>query len=131
MGFRLGKTTYYRVICLSYIYTMIMKAIQKNLEKNSKFNEYDEDGDGIVSDDELLHLKEIKETEAALRKQLGQLRMARYTLIGMGVFTLAMFLPWVPLERVEALSDVSNLFYISGAGIVGAYMGTSAWMSKK
>ena len=110
---------------------MVMKAIQKNLEKNSRFNEYDEDGDGTVSDEELLHLKEIKETEAALRKQLGQLRMARYTLIGMGVFTLAMFLPWVPLERVEALSDVSNLFYISGAGIVGAYMGTSAWMSKR
>ena len=77
------------------------------------------------------YLKEIKETEAALRKQLGQLRMARWTLIGMGVFTTAMFLPWVPLERVEALSDVSNLFYISGAGIVGAYMGTSAWMSKR
>ena len=110
---------------------MVMKAIQKNLEKNSRFNEYDEDGDGIVSDDELLHLKEIKETEASLRKQLGQLRMARFTLIGMGVFTAAMFLPWVPLERVEALSDVSNLFYISGAGIVGAYMGVAAMMARK
>ncbi len=110
---------------------MVMKAIQKNLEKNSKFNEYDEDGDGIVTDEELLHLKEIKETESALRKQLAQLRMARYTLIGMGVFTAAMFLPWIPIERVKALSDVSNLFYISGAGIVGAYMGASAWMSKR
>ena len=110
---------------------MIMKAIQKNLEKNSKFNEYDEDGDGIVSDAELAHLKEIKETESTLLKELEQIRMARYTLIGMGVFTAAMFLPWVPLDRVEALSDVSNLFYISGAGIVGAYMGASAWMSKR
>lgn len=110
---------------------MIMRALQKNLEKNSKFNEYDEDGDGIVSDAELEHLKEIKETESMLRKQLAQLRMARYTLIGMGAFTVAMFLPWVPLERVEALSDVSNLFYISGAGIVGAYMGASAWMSRR
>lgn len=108
-----------------------MRALQKNLEKNSKFNEYDEDGDGIVSDAELEHLKEIKETESMLRKQLAQLRMARYTLIGMGAFTVAMFLPWVPLERVEALSDVSNLFYISGAGIVGAYMGASAWMSRR
>ncbi len=110
---------------------MIMKAIQKNLEKNSKFNEYDEDGDGVVSDEELAHLKEIKHTESTLRKELAQLRMARYTLIAMGVFTAAMFLPWVPLDRVEALSDVSNLFYISGAGIVGAYMGASAWMSRR
>tara|TARA_R110001583_G_scaffold65329_3_gene188822 strand:+ start:13997 stop:14332 length:336 start_codon:yes stop_codon:yes gene_type:complete len=110
---------------------MIMKAIAKNLEKNSKFNEYDEDGDGIVSDRELEHLREIKETEALLRKELAQLRMARYTLIAMGLFTAVMFLPWIPLERVEAMGNVSSLFYISGAGIVGAYMGVSAWMSKR
>jgi hypothetical protein len=55
--------------------------------------------------------------------------MARYTLISMGIFTVAMF--FVDLERVKALSDISNLFYLSGAGIVGAYMGTTAWMSKK
>ena len=110
---------------------MIMKAIVKNLEKNSKFNEYDEDGDGIVSDRELEHLREIKETEALLRKELAQLRMARYTLIAMGLFTAVMFLPWIPLERVEAMGNVSSLFYISGAGIVGAYMGVSAWMSKR
>ena len=54
--------------------------------------------------------------------------MARYTLIAMGLFTVAMFI--VPIERVNALSDISNLFYISGAGIVGAYMGTSAYMAK-
>ena len=54
--------------------------------------------------------------------------MARYTLIGMGVFTVAMFV--IPIERVEALADISNLFYISGAGIVGTYMGTTAWIER-
>tara|TARA_R100000700_G_scaffold27110_1_gene33921 strand:- start:587 stop:901 length:315 start_codon:yes stop_codon:yes gene_type:complete len=102
---------------------------QKKLQKQSKFAEYDEDGDGIVSDEELLHIKDIKKTETELRKHLAQLRMARFTLIAMGVFTAAMF--FIPLDRVAALSDISNLFYISGAGIVGAYMGTSAWMSRK
>ncbi len=101
---------------------------QKQLQKKSKYAEYDIDGDGVVSDDELSHIKEIKETETKLRKNLAQLRMARYTLIGMGVFTLAMFI--VPIERVEALADISNLFYISGAGIVGTYMGTTAYMTK-
>jgi hypothetical protein len=47
----------------------------------------------------------------------------------MGLFTVAMFV--VDIERLKALSDISNLFYISGAGIVGAYMGASAFMSKK
>tara|TARA_R100001163_G_C4999980_1_gene149483 strand:- start:21 stop:341 length:321 start_codon:yes stop_codon:yes gene_type:complete len=101
---------------------------QKRLQKESVYAEYDEDGDGIVSDEELSHVKEIKETETILRKNLAQLRMARYTLIAMGAFTIAMF--FIPIERVNALSDISNLFYISGAGIVGAYMGTTAWMSR-
>jgi len=103
--------------------------IQKKLQKKSVYNEYDKDGDGIISDEELSHGKEIKELESTLRKQLAQLRMARFTLIAMGAFTAAMF--FIPLERVTALSDISNLFYISGAGIVGAYMGTSAWMARK
>jgi len=102
---------------------------QKKLESSSKYNEYDLDGDGIVSDAEIENAKAIKETETQLRKQLAQLRMARYTLIAMGLFTVAMFV--IDIERVKALSDISNLFYLSGAGIVGAYMGTTAWMNKK
>jgi len=102
---------------------------QKKLQTASKYNEYDLDGDGIVSDEEIENAKAIKETETQLRKQLAQLRMARYTLIAMGAFTLAMFI--VDVERVKALADISNLFYLSGAGIVGAYMGTTAWMNKK
>jgi len=103
--------------------------VQKKLQKDSDYNEYDLDGDGVVTDEELEHAKEMKETERDLRKSLAQLRMARFTLLAMGAFTVAMFI--VPIERVEALADISNLFYISGAGIVGAYMGTTAWMSRK
>ena len=55
--------------------------------------------------------------------------MATASLVAMGGFTLAMF--FVDIERVKALSDISNLFYISGAGIVGAYMGCSVFMNKK
>jgi len=102
---------------------------KKSLQSNSKYNEYDIDGDGVVTDAELENAKSIKETEQLLRKQLAQLRIARYTLVAMGAFTLAMF--FVDIERVKALSDISNLFYISGAGIVGAYMGASAFMSRK
>jgi len=101
---------------------------QKKLQRKSNYNEYDFDGDGVVSDEEIAIAKAIKETETKSRKNLAQLRMARYTLIGMGVFTLAMFV--IPIERVEALADISNLFYISGAGIVGTYMGTTAYMTK-
>tara|TARA_X000001382_G_scaffold91585_2_gene66125 strand:+ start:408 stop:722 length:315 start_codon:yes stop_codon:yes gene_type:complete len=102
---------------------------RKTLENNSEYNEYDADGDGVVSDEELSHVKEIKKLEHDLRKQRAQRRMATASLVGMGGFTLAMF--FVDIERVKALSDISNLFYISGAGIVGAYMGASAIMNRK
>tara|TARA_R100000742_G_C4267832_1_gene86070 strand:- start:165 stop:491 length:327 start_codon:yes stop_codon:yes gene_type:complete len=104
---------------------------KKSLQNDSVYNEYDEDGDGVVTDEELKHVKEIKTMEHDLRKQRAQRRMATGSLIAMGAFTFLMFLPIIPLERVEALSDISNLFYISAAGIVGAYMGTSAWMSNR
>jgi|TARA_R110002072_G_scaffold90522_1_gene202580 hypothetical protein len=103
--------------------------MKKGLEKNSKYNKYDINSDGVVTDEELSIATSIKETEQLLRKQLAQLRIARATLIAMGLFTVAMF--FVDIERLKALADISNLFYISGAGIVGAYMGASAFMSKK
>ena len=102
--------------------------MQKKLEKNSILNEYDLDGDNEITNEELQQAKEIKETETKLRKNLAQLRMARYTLICMGLFTVALFI--VPIERVNALSDVSNLLYISGSSIVGFYMGSNAYMAK-
>ena len=104
--------------------------MQKKLQKKSKYGSaWDLNQDGEISDEEISAAKEIRETETKLRKNLAQLRMARYTLIGMGVFTVACF--FIPLDRLEAMSDISNLFYISGAGIVGTYMGTTAWMERK
>ena len=102
--------------------------VQKKLQKNSILDEYDLDSDNEITNEELEQAKIIKETETKLRKNLAQLRMARYTLIGMGVFTVAMFV--IPIERVEALAAISNLFYISGAGIVGTYMVTTAWIER-
>ena len=100
----------------------------KKLQKQSIYAEYDQDGDGIITDEELGSIKQIKQTEDASRKNLAQLRMARFSLIAMGVFTLAMF--FIPIERVNALADISNLFYITGGGIVATYMGTTAWTQR-
>ena len=102
--------------------------MSKKLEKSSQYAKYDIDNDGIVSDEEFAHMAEIKKLEHDLRKQRAQRRMATASLVAMCCFTFAMF--FVDIERVKALSDISNLFYISGAGIVGAYMGASAFMSR-
>ena len=92
---------------------------QKSLQKSSKYEQYDINGDGIVSDEEFEHMAEIKRLEHDLRKQRAQRRMATASLVAMATFTAAMF--FVDLDRVKALADISNLFYITGGGIVGIY----------
>ena len=108
--------------------------IQKKLEKDSKYSYLDADGDGIVDDDEMrLHEMEMQDRKenAQLRKLTAQRRMATAVLCFMAIYTLLMFAPFIPDTRIKLLTDLSNLLYITGGGIVGAYMGVSAWMSKK
>ena len=100
---------------------------QKRLEKDSKYNDKDLNGDGIVSDDELDEWKQSEEVKRLNRKQMHQRNMAWLALASMVGFTAIMFSPLIPDERIKLLSDVSNLFYLAQAGIVGAFMGFAAF----
>lgn len=105
--------------------------MQKLLQQNSNYNKYDIDGDGEVSDGELADMEKIEEIERQNRKQSAQKRMAWVSIWSMIVFTLVLFSPIVSDARVNALADLLGLFYIAQAGIVGAFMGMSAWMSRR
>jgi hypothetical protein len=100
---------------------------QKKLQEDSQFNELDIDGDGVVSDTELAVAEAIDRHE----KSDAQRRMAWVSMISMIIFTAAVFLPIFPDGRIKALSDLFGLFYIGQAGVVGAYMGMTAYMSAK
>ncbi len=104
---------------------------QKKLEPSSDFEKYDLDADGVVSDEEITRAKEIREAEDKSRKHLAQLRLARFSLIGIGVYTILLFMPFIPDSRIELLKEVSPLLYISLSGVVGAYMGFTSWMDRK
>jgi len=105
--------------------------MQKSLQKNSNYNKYDVDGDGEVSDNELADMEKIEEIERQNRKQYAQRQMAWVAIWSMIVFTAVLFSPIVSDARVNALADLLGLFYIAQAGVVGAFMGVSAWMSRK
>lgn len=93
--------------------------------------DYDIDNDGIVSDDDIDDAAKIEEIERQNRKQSAQRRMAWVAIWSMIIFTIVLFSPIVSDNRVNALADLLGLFYIAQAGIVGAFMGVSAWMSRK
>ena len=105
--------------------------VQKKLQAESQYNEYDLDGDGVVSDEELAAVAKLEELEMQEEKADAQRRMAWVSLISMLVFTGFVFLPIFPDSRIQALADLFGLFYIGMAGVVGAYMGMTAYMSKK
>ena len=105
--------------------------MQKTLQHKSQYNKYDFDGDGEVSDDELTDMEKIEEIERGNRKQAAQRRMAWVAIWSMIIFTIVLFSPLVSDARVNALADLLGLFYIAQAGVVGAFMGVSAWMSRK
>ena len=103
----------------------------KTLEPTSDYAKYDVDGDGVVSDEELAAVAKLEELEMQEEKADAQRRMAWVSLISMLVFTGFVFLPILPDSRIQALADLFGLFYIGMAGVVGAYMGMTAYMSKK
>ena len=102
-------------------------AKQKKLQKDSEFNDLDLDNDGIVSDNELAVVEALEKKE----KMEAQKKMAWVAIISMLLFTALVFLPIFPDTRIKALSDLFGLFYIGMAGVVGAYMGMTAYMSAK
>ena len=104
---------------------------QKKLQKDSEYNKYDLDGDGIVTDEEMAAIAKIEEIEMQEEKADAQRRMAWVSLVAMLVFTCLVFLPIFPDSRIKALADLFGLFYIGMAGVVGAYMGMTAYMSRK
>ena len=99
----------------------------KKLEKDSKYNKMDANQDGVVSDAEIDNWQQTEEVKRLNRKQMHQRNMAWVALVSMLVFTIIMFTPFVPDERIKLLTDISNLFYLAQAGIVGAFMGFAAF----
>ena len=98
---------------------------QKKLEKDSKYNEMDANKDGVISDVEIDSWQQTEEVKRINRKQMHQRNMAWVSLGSMLVFTIIMFTPLIPDSRIKLLTDLSNLFYLAQAGIVGAFMGFS------
>ena len=91
----------------------------------------DLDGDGAIGSEDIESAEKLAEIERQDRRQQAQRRMAWVAIWSMIVFTLVLFSPMVSDSRVAALADLLGLFYIAQAGVVGAFMGMTAWMNRK
>lgn len=98
---------------------------------NNNKRQLDMNGDNKVTASEIKVANEKLELELREEKADTQRRMAWMAMLSMVVFTVVLFSPIISDSRVEALADLLGLFYIAQAGVVGAYMGVTAWMNRK
>lgn len=109
----------------------------KRLQNESVFNKLDVNADGIISDEELMTAQKLAELEAEKAREKDrdakedQLRhMAWIAMISMLVVTVILFLPILDTDRIAALDNLLQMFYIAQAGIVASFFGSSAYMSR-
>ncbi len=96
-----------------------------------RVRDFDLDDDGETTQEEIDQGRAMLDLELAEEKSEAQRRMALGAMASIIGSTALILSPVVSVNRVAALSDLMGLFYISMAGIVGAYMGVSAWMSRR
>tara|TARA_R100001129_G_scaffold168277_1_gene136395 strand:+ start:43 stop:366 length:324 start_codon:yes stop_codon:yes gene_type:complete len=103
----------------------------KKLEPKSRYAEYDADGDGTVTDDELSKHQEMLKLDLQETKADSQRRMAWVAIGSMCVFAVLPVIPFVPSDRLDTLASISDMLFLSQASIVGLYFGATAYMSKR
>jgi len=102
----------------------------KQLEENSKLEEYDLNKDGIVEDSELESSERINQIENADKKEDAQRKMAWIALVGMITYPFVTILMSAFGLDASILASMADLYFISVAGIIAAFYGKEAYMSK-
>ena len=111
----------------------------KTLEKGSKYEAYDADGDGVVSDNELKQAEEINRIEFERvqmenqdKREDAQRGMAWFALFGMLLYPISVVVAsWLGLESgASVLGDMAPTYFVSVAAIVAAFYGSQAYTSK-
>jgi hypothetical protein len=103
----------------------------KKLQEDSKFNQFDTDGDGIVSDVELSRTERMIQIENNDKMQDQQRLMAWVAMWSTILTVAALLTPFVAVERVNTASAFLNTFLVAQTGIVVGFMGATAWAKRQ
>ena len=105
---------------------------QKKLQKGSVLAEkLDANGDGIVTDAELMMKERLVRLENQDKKEDQQRYMVWFSALSVTAFIVVLMLPVVPLERVDHLSSNASTWVISNMGIIGAFIASNAFKKKE
>jgi hypothetical protein len=103
----------------------------KQLQQDSKYNQFDADGDGIVSDEELALSERMLQIENNDKMQDQQRLMAWVAMASSIGAVFALLSPFIEIERMNSAAGFLNTFLVAQTGIVVGFMGMTAWAKKK
>jgi hypothetical protein len=103
----------------------------KNLQIDSKFNQFDVDGDGVVSDEELSRSERMIQIDNNDKMQDQQRLMAWAAMLSSILTVAALLTPLVAVERMNSAAAFLNTFLVAQTGIVVGFMGATAWSKSK
>ena len=105
----------------------------KKLEDNSIYNQFDADGDGVVTDQEMRQMERMIMIENEDKKQDAQRNMAWFALFGMLLYPFSVVLAsLIGLDQAaNTLGSMAPTYFVSVAAIVAAFYAKEAVGNKK
>ena len=96
---------------------------QKKLEKGSTWELLDKNGDGVVSDKELERKERMILLENRDKKEDQQRWLVWFSAMTVRAFIVVLMTPLIPIDRIDHLSGIAEIWILSNMGIIGSFIG--------
>jgi hypothetical protein len=111
----------------------IRKSQVKRLESGSIYEQFDADGDGVITDEEMAQAERLTRLENEDKKEDQIRAMAWFALWGMLLYPIGIIISIAfGLETAgNLLSDIAPTYFVAIAGLVAAFFGAQAYSKGK
>ena len=105
--------------------------MSKKLQKGSQYEQFDLDGEGIVSDEELSRSEHMIRLENSDKMQDQQRLICWVSSISSILLIVLVMSPAIPDARVEMVTALISTYVVANLGIVSVFMGATAFTRSK
>jgi len=103
----------------------------KQLQKNSKYETLDTNGDGIVCDKEFEMKEKLILLENRDKKEDQQRYLVWFSALSVTIFIVVLMTPLLPMERIDHLSGIAEIWVLSNMGVIGSFIGFNQMARKE
>ena len=96
---------------------------QKKLEKGSIWEKADKNGDGVVTDEEMMIRERMVLLENRDKKEDQQRYLVWFSALTVTAFIVVLMTPLVPINRIDHVSGIAEIWILSNMGIIGSFIG--------